>query len=177
MLHLTVEQTRIFTHDVFGLAAFVTACQAACHPEASHRPRSLCRELHGTARAGALPDGGLGLAFGSCFVACIIWFLLTVPFAAGASRDCRALSAQPDDFGIMCFSPWCRSPTRRCPDGLGKKPVRISGINLLAGAVAVAVLVCVTLWGGKQFRRVAMLVGLVLGTLVYALSFRFRSRV
>jgi xanthine/uracil permease len=43
------------------------------------------------------------------------------------------------------------------------------GINLFAGAVAVAILIGFTLWGGKQFRRVAMLVGLVLGTLVYAL--------
>ncbi len=41
-------------------------------------------------------------------------------------------------------------------------------INLLAGGVAVLTLVCVMLWTGKQFRRIAMLVGLILGTLFYA---------
>src|ERR1700686_1103864 len=85
-------------------------------------------------------------------------------------RALRALSAQPDDLGH-------HGASRHGADrehvaarlDRGKGEPRVSGINLLAGAVAVAILICFTLWGGKQFRRVAMLVGLVLGTLVYAL--------
>jgi xanthine/uracil permease len=41
-------------------------------------------------------------------------------------------------------------------------------VNFLCGALAVAVLIAVSLWGGK-FRRAAILIGLAAGTIAYAL--------
>jgi xanthine/uracil permease len=42
-------------------------------------------------------------------------------------------------------------------------------VNLLSGAVAVAGIVFAMLWGGRRLRRVAILLGLALGTLAYTL--------
>ena len=41
-------------------------------------------------------------------------------------------------------------------------------LNILAGGVAVAALVGVSLWGGKSWRRGAILIGLAAGTACYA---------
>ena len=41
-------------------------------------------------------------------------------------------------------------------------------VNILAGAIAVAVLVVATVWGGTSLRRAAILFGLAAGTLCYA---------
>jgi len=72
--------------------------------------------------------------------------------------------------GIMVLLAMVQIANTSLPSWIGDKASPgFPGINLFAGAVAVAILICFTLWGGKQFRRVAMLVGLVLGTLVYAL--------
>jgi xanthine/uracil permease len=42
-------------------------------------------------------------------------------------------------------------------------------INLVSGALAVAVLIGVTLWGGRILRRGAILLGLIVGTICYAI--------
>jgi xanthine/uracil permease len=119
---------------------------------------------------GALPDGGLGLAFGSCFVACFIWLLLTVPVYGWslAGFFARYLTS-PMISGIMVLLAMVQVANTSLPNWIGDKASPgFPGVNLMAGAIAIVTLVAVTLWGGKQFRRVAMLVGLILGTLFYA---------
>jgi xanthine/uracil permease len=171
VLHLSVEQTAHLYGMTFLVSGFVTACQSVLILKLPIVHGPYVGSFTALLALGALPDGGLGLAFGSCFVACIIWFLLTVPirgfsFAALFARYLHS----PMISGIMVLLAMVQIANTSLPAWIGEKASPgFPGINLFAGAVAVAILICFTLWGGKQFRRVAMLVGLVLGTLVYAL--------
>ncbi len=171
VLHLSVEQTAHLYGMTFLVSGFVTACQSVLILKLPIVHGPYVGSFTALLALGALPDGGLGLAFGSCFVACIIWFLLTVPirgfsFAALFARYLHS----PMISGIMVLLAMVQIANTSLPAWIGDKASPgFPGINLFAGAVAVAILIGFTLWGGKQFRRVAMLVGLVLGTLVYAL--------
>jgi len=171
VLHLSVEQTAHLYGMTFLVSGFVTACQSVLILKLPIVHGPYVGSFTALLALGALPDGGLGLAFGSCFVACIIWFLLTVPirgfsFAALFARYLHS----PMISGIMVLLAMVQIANTSLPAWIGEKASPgFPGINLFAGAVAVAILICFTLWGGRQFRRVAMLVGLVLGTLVYAL--------
>jgi xanthine/uracil permease len=171
VLHLSVEQTAHLYGMTFLVSGFVTACQSVLILKLPIVHGPYVGSFTALLALGAFPDGGLGLAFGSCFVACIIWFLLTVPirgfsFAALFARYLHS----PMISGIMVLLAMVQIANTSLPAWIGEKASPgFPGINLFAGAVAVAILICFTLWGGKQFRRVAMLVGLVLGTLVYAL--------
>jgi xanthine/uracil permease len=171
VLHLSVEQTAHLYGMTFLVSGFVTACQSVLILRLPIVHGPYVGSFTALLALGALPDGGLGLAFGSCFVACIIWFLLTVPIRGWsfAGLFARYLHS-PMISGIMVLLAMVQIANTSLPAWIGEKASPgFPGINLLAGAVAVAILICFTLWGGKQFRRVAMLVGLVLGTLVYAL--------
>ena len=171
VLHLSVEQTAHLYGMTFLVSGFVTACQSILILKLPIVHGPYVGSFTALLALGALPDGGLGLAFGSCFVACIIWFLLTVPIRGWsfAGLFARYLHS-PMISGIMVLLAMVQIANTSLPSWIGEKASPgFPGINLFAGAVAVAILICFTLWGGKQFRRVAMLVGLVLGTLVYAL--------
>ena len=171
VLHLTVEQTAHLYGMTFLVSGFVTACQAMLILKLPIVHGPYVGSFTALMALGALPDGGLGLAFGSCFVACIIWFLLTVPIRGWsfAGLFARYLD-HPMISGIMVLLAMVQIANTSLPAWIGERASPgFPGINLLAGAIAVATLVAFTLWGGKQFRRVAMLVGLVLGTIVYAL--------
>src|SRR6266566_1164458 len=164
VLHLSVEQTAHLYGMTFLVSGFVTACQALVILKLPIVHGPYVGSFTALLALGALPDGGLGLAFGSCFVACIIWFLLTVPirgwsFAALFARYLHS----PMISGIMVLLAMVQIANTSLPAWIGDKASPgFPGINLFAGAVAVAILICFTLWGGKQFRRVAMLVVLVL---------------
>jgi xanthine/uracil permease len=170
VLHLTVDQTAHLYGMTFMVSGIVTACQALLILKLPIVHGPYVGSFTALLALGALPDGGLGLAFGSCFVACFIWFLLTVPIRGWsfAGVFARYLNS-PMISGIMVLLAMVQIANTSLPGWIGDRASPgFPGINLLAGAVAVATLVGFTLWGGKQFRRVAMLVGLVLGTLVYA---------
>jgi len=171
ILHLTLDQTAHLYGMTFLVSGFVTALQALLILKLPMVHGPYVGSFTALLVLGALPDGGLGLAFGSCFVACIIWFLLTVPirgwsFAGLFARYLRS----PMIAGIMVLLAMVQIANTSLPAWIGDRASPgFPNVNLLAGAVAVATLVCVTLWGGKQYRRVAMLIGLLLGTIVYAL--------
>jgi xanthine/uracil permease len=170
VLHLTVDQTAHLYGMTFMVSGIVTACQALLILKLPIVHGPYVGSFTALLALGALPEGGLGLAFGSCFVACFIWFLLTVPIRGWsfAGVFARYLNS-PMISGIMVLLAMVQIANTSLPGWIGDRASPgFPGINLLAGAVAVATLVGFTLWGGKQFRRVAMLVGLVLGTLVYA---------
>src|SRR5882672_1457402 len=171
VLHLTVDRTAHLYGMTFLVSGFVTACQALLILKLPIVHGPYVGSFPALLALGALPDGGLGLAFGSCFVACIIWFLLTVPIRGWsfAGLFARYLHS-PMISGIMVLLAMVQIANTSLPAWIGERASPgFPGLNLMAGAVAVSILVAFTLWGGKQFRRVAMLVGLVLGTLVYAL--------
>jgi xanthine/uracil permease len=170
VLHLSVEQTAHLYGMTFLVSGFVTACQALWILKLPIVHGPYVGSFTALLALGALPDGGLGLAFGSCFVACFIWLLLTVPVYGWslAGFFARYLTS-PMISGIMVLLAMVQVANTSLPNWIGDKASPgFPGVNLMAGAIAIVTLVAVTLWGGKQFRRVAMLVGLILGTLFYA---------
>jgi len=171
VLHLSVDQTAHLYGMTFLVSGFVTACQALLILKLPIVHGPYVGSFTALLALGALPDAGLGLAFGSCFVACIIWFLLTVPIRgfSFAGLFARYLNS-PMIAGIMVLLAMVQIANTSLPGWIGDRASPgFPGINLAAGAVAVLTLVSVTLWASKQFRRIAMLVGLILGTLFYSL--------
>jgi xanthine/uracil permease len=166
VLHLSVEQTAHLYGMTFLVSGFVTACQALLILKLPIVHGPYVGSFTALLALGQLPDGGLGLAFGSAFIACIIWFLLTVPIRGWSFAGLFARYLHhPMISGIMVLL-----ANTSLPGWIGERASPgFPGINLFSGAIAVATLVAFTLWGGKQFRRVAMLVGLILGTIVYAM--------
>jgi xanthine/uracil permease len=120
---------------------------------------------------GHMQSGGLGAAYGSFFVASLVWCLLSVPirrlsFIGLFARFLRA----PLISGLIVMLTIIQVANVALPNWIG--PTSSPGfplVNVLAGIVAVAVLVGATIWGGRYLRRGAILLGLAIGTIVYAL--------
>jgi len=114
--------------------------------------------------------GGLGAAYGSFFVAALIWCVLTVPVMGFSviglfSRFLRA----PLIAGMIVIFIMIQVANVALPGWIGRADSPgFPLVNFGAGAVAVAVLIAVSLWGGR-FRRAAILIGLAAGTIVYAI--------
>ena len=120
---------------------------------------------------GHLQAGGLGTAYGSFCVASIIWCVLTVPirgwsFIGLFARFLRA----PLISGMIVMLIMIQIANVALPNwiGLPSSP-GFALVNIVTGAIAVAVLIGVTLWGGHRLRRAAILIGLAVGTACYAL--------
>src|SRR4029078_783890 len=149
----------------FLVSGFVTACQALLILKLPIVHGPYVGSFTALLALGALPDGGVGLACGSCFVACIIWFLLTVPIGGWSFAGIFARYLHhPMISGIMVLLAMVQIANTSLPACIGELAgPGFAALSLLAGAVAVAVLVAFTLWGGKQFRRVGMAVRLGVG--------------
>jgi xanthine/uracil permease len=114
--------------------------------------------------------GGLGAAYGSFFVAALIWCVLSLPVRGFSAIGllARFLRA-PMIAGMIVIFIMIQVSNVALPGwiGLPQSP-GFPAVNFLAGAIAVAVLIAVSLWGGKV-RRAAILIGLAAGTICYAL--------
>jgi xanthine/uracil permease len=119
---------------------------------------------------GHLQGGGLGAAYGSFFVASLIWCALTLPirrfsFVALFARFLRA----PIISGMMVMLVIIQISNVALPNwiGLPSSP-GFPVINIASGLVGVAALIGVMLCGGGRLRRGAILAGLAAGTACYA---------
>jgi xanthine/uracil permease len=114
--------------------------------------------------------GGLGAAYGSFFVAALVWCVLTVPVAGFSviGLFSRFLHS-PIIAGMIVIFIMIQVSNVALPGwiGLPQSP-GFPAVNFLTGALAVAVIIAVSLWGGK-FRRAAILIGLAAGTVCYAI--------
>jgi len=119
---------------------------------------------------GHLAHGGLGAAYGSLLVASIIYAMLAVPIRGRSLIGplARLLNA-PLISGVLVMLIMIQVANIALPNWIGL-PVSpgFPALNIGAGAIAVSVLIAVSLWGGR-FRRAAILIGLAAGTLCYAL--------
>lgn len=119
---------------------------------------------------GHLQGGGLGAAYGSFFVAALVWCVLAVPIAGVSiigllARFLRA----PIIAGMIIIFIMVQVSNVGLPGWIGvPQSPGFPLVNLLTGALAVVVLVAISLWGGR-FRRAAVLIGLVAGTIGYAI--------
>lgn len=114
--------------------------------------------------------GGLGAAYGSFFIAALIWCALTVPIRGLSvigllSRFLRA----PLIAGMIVVFIMIQVSNVALPGwiGLPQSP-GFPLVNVLTGALDVAVIIAVSIWGGI-FRRPAVLIGLAVGTICYAI--------
>lgn len=119
---------------------------------------------------GHIQGGGLGTAYGSFFVAALIWCVLTVPIKGWSviglfGRFLRA----PLISGLIVMLIMIQIANVALPNwiGLPNSP-GFPSINLTAGAVAVITIIAVMLLTHGLVRRCAILIGLLAGTLFYA---------
>lgn len=120
---------------------------------------------------GHLQGGGLGAAYGSFAVAALIWCLLTVSIRGFSviGLFARFLRA-PIISGMIIVLIMIQIANVALPNWVGARASPgFPLVNLGAGAVAVAALIIITLWGGHQLRRGAILISLALGTACYAM--------
>jgi xanthine/uracil permease len=120
---------------------------------------------------GHLQNGGLGAAYGSFFIASLIWCALTLPvrhfsFMGLFARFLRA----PIISGMIVMLVIIQISSVALPNWIGLPSTPgFPVINIFSGAVAVAIVMGVTLWGGPHLRRGAILAGLAVGTASYAI--------
>jgi xanthine/uracil permease len=119
---------------------------------------------------GHLQSGGLATAYGSLLTAALIWCALSVPIAGKSvvGLFARFLRAPVIAAMIVIFI-MIQVANVALPGwiGLPQSP-GFPLVNVSAGALAVAVVIAVSLWGGS-LRRAAILIGLAAGTAAYAL--------
>jgi xanthine/uracil permease len=114
--------------------------------------------------------GGLGAAYGSMFVAALIWCVLTIPVRGFSviglfSRFLRA----PIIVGMIVIFIMIQVANVALPGWIGQpQSPGFPMVNILSGMLAVAVVIAVSLWGGWA-RRAAILLGLAVGTIGYAI--------
>src|SRR5260370_5008474 len=119
----------------------------------------------------ATQNEGLGAAYGSFFVASLIWCVLSVPIRRMSfiGLFSRFLSA-PIISGIIVMLTIIQVADVALPNWIGvPSSPGFPLVNILAGLIAVAVLVGITVWGGRYLRRGAILIGLAAGTACYAI--------
>ena len=120
---------------------------------------------------GHLPGVGLDAAFGSAFVACLIWAALAIPirgysFVALFGRFFQT----PMIAGVMVILTMMQIAIVSLPNWIGHPGTPgFMRVNILGGLVAVVAFVVITIWGGRWLRRAAILTGLIFGTICYAL--------
>lgn len=169
-LHLPVEQTAYLYGMTFVISGLVTSAQATFILKLPIVHGPYVGSFTALLTLGAMREAGLAVAFGSAFVACLIWFLLTIPIRGRSFCGFFVRYMQsPMISGIMVLLTMVQLATASVPNWIGERqspgyPL----VNFLCGAVAVAVLIAITLNGGKTLRRVAMLIGAAAGTACYA---------
>jgi xanthine/uracil permease len=169
-VHLPVEQIAYLYGMTFLVSGFVTAGQAVFILKLPIVHGPYVGTFAALLALGVMPDAGLGLAFGSCFVACAIWFLLTIPIRGWSFCGMFVRYMQsPMISGIMVILTMVQLANTSVPNWIGAPASPgFTLINVGCGAVAVFVMMAVVLGGGKRLRRVAMLIGAAAGTLCYA---------
>lgn len=119
---------------------------------------------------GHLPGAGLDVAFGSFFVACLIWAALAIPIRGfsfialfGKFFENRLIS------GVMVILSMLQIAIVSVPNWIGNpQSPGFPLVNFTAGLVAAVIFIAVTIWGGRWLRRAAMLSALIFGTVFYA---------
>jgi xanthine/uracil permease len=120
---------------------------------------------------GHMQSGGLGAAYGSFFVASLVWCALSVPirrlsFIGLFARFLRA----PIISGIIVMLTIIQVADVALPNWIGvPSSPGFPLVNIVSGSIAVAAVVVATVWGGRYLRRGAILIGLAAGTVCYAI--------
>jgi xanthine/uracil permease len=169
--HLPDEQIAYLYGMTFMVCGIITILQSVLFLRLPIAQGPYAGSFGALMTVGHLQAGGLGTAFGSFFAASLIWCVLTVPirgrsFVGLFARHLRV----PIISGMIVMLIMVQIASVALPTWIGSRTSPgFPGINLLSGAVAVAGIVVSMLWGGRRVRRVAILLGLALGTICYTL--------
>jgi xanthine/uracil permease len=120
---------------------------------------------------GHVDGAGLAAAYGSFFVAALIWCAVSIPIRgrSGIGLLARFIST-PLFSGVMVMLIIIQITSVSLPNWIGQSSSPGFPIaNLVSGAVAVAAIVAIMRWGSRWLRRGAILIGLALGTICYTL--------
>jgi len=120
---------------------------------------------------GHVAGAGLAAAYGSFFVAALLWCLISVPIRgrSGIGLLAKYLST-PLISGMTVMLIIIQIASVSLPNWIGQ--VSSPGfpvVNILSGAVAIGTIIGIMRWGGRLVRRAAILIGLALGTGCYML--------
>lgn len=168
--HMPVEQIAYLYGMIFLVSGLITVFQGFGLLRLPIVQGPYVGSFIGLLVLGHIPGIGLGVAFGSFFVASLVWALLSIPirglsFLALFGRFFQT----PLISGVMVILLMMQIAGVSLPNWIGHPhSPGFPGVNLLAGFVAVVIFVLMTLWGGKWLRRAAILAGLVIGTVCYA---------
>lgn len=170
VFHLPVEQIAYLYGMIFLVSGLITVFQGFGLLRLPIVQGPYVGSFIGLLVLGHIPGIGLGVAFGSFFVASIIWALLSIPirglsFLALFGRFFQT----PLISGVMVILLMMQIAGVSLPTWIGNPhSPGFFRINLLSGFVAVVIFIAMTLWGGKWLRRAAILTGLIVGTACYA---------
>jgi xanthine/uracil permease len=120
---------------------------------------------------GHVDGAGLAAAYGSFFVAALIWCAVSIPIRghSGIGLLARFIST-PLISGMTVMLIIVQIASVSLPNWIGQSSSPgFPMVNLMSGAVAVAAIVAIIRWGGRWLRRGAILIGLALGTICYTL--------
>ena len=114
--------------------------------------------------------GGLGAAYGSFFIAALFWCVLTVPIRGRSVIGVFArYLGSPIISGLIVMLIMIQIANVALPNWIGQPASPgFPLVNLSAGAIAVIVITGCILRGGPYVRRLAILIGLAVGTVFYA---------
>jgi xanthine/uracil permease len=118
---------------------------------------------------GHIPGAGLGTAYGSLFVAAILWCLASIPIKGFSlvALFARFLRA-PLISGMIVILTMIQISSVALPNWIGTPATPgFPLVNLGAGFVALVVFVVATIWGGR-LRRAAVLIALIVGTFAFS---------
>ena len=116
---------------------------------------------------GHVNGAGLGAAYGSFFVAALIWCVVSIPIRGHSGIGLLARSiGTPLISGMMVMLIIIQIASVSLPNWIGQSSSPgFPLVNIGSGAVAVAAIIAIMRWGGRWLRRGAILIGLALGTL------------
>ncbi|HLH67509.1 MAG TPA: solute carrier family 23 protein [Candidatus Dormibacteraeota bacterium] len=114
---------------------------------------------------------GLGAAYGSFFVAALIWVLLSLPVAGGALAGWLArVFRDPIVFGGLIVIAMAYLSTISLSNWVGTPAqVGFGAANWVGGAVCIVIIFLALLFGRGLLRRGAVVLGIIGGTLAYAI--------
>jgi xanthine/uracil permease len=168
--NLAPEQVAYLYGMTFATSGFITILQSVLLLRLPIVQGPYAGSFAALLAVGHLQSRGLGAAYGSFCVASLIFCALTVPIQGFSliGLFARFLRA-PIISGVIVILVIIQISNVALPNWIGAPgnpgfPV----VNILTGAIAVAVLIGVSLWGGSTWRRAAILCGLAAGTVCYA---------
>ncbi|HYM17988.1 MAG TPA: solute carrier family 23 protein [Micropepsaceae bacterium] len=168
--NLPLDQIAYLYGMTFIVSGITTALQSALLVRLPIMQGPFAGSFAALMALGHIPGAGLGAAYGSLFVAALIWCLFSFPIGGMSLIGLFArFSRAPLISGMIVILTIIQISSVALPNWIGTPATPgFPLVNLGAGFIALVVFVVATIWGGR-LRRGAVLIALVAGTLAFSL--------